>query len=93
MPIKFSLLRSHQVDFPQTNPSIMIISNLDGEYFFSFTPAYIDLACKLPHAQVTMTGEWVKKVDMYILECAKKIMVTGKQPCQKETGEYESSIL
>ena len=40
-----------------------------------------------------MTDDWVKKVDMDIMECAKKIMVTGKQLHQKETGEYVSTRL
>ena len=61
---------------PQIDPSMMIISNIEGEYFASFTPSYITLDYKLPPPQVIMTDEWVKKVDLDILECAKKMMLT-----------------
>ena len=40
-----------------------------------------------------MTDEWVKKVDIDVLECAKKMMITRKQLCLNETGKYESSSL
>ena len=40
-----------------------------------------------------MTDDWVKKVDIDVLECAKKMLVPGKQLRQKETGEYGSQIL
>ena len=32
---------------PQANASSMIISNIEGQNFSSFTPAYISKACKL----------------------------------------------
>ena len=40
-----------------------------------------------------MTDDWVKMVNLDIFECAKKMMMPGKQLRQKETGEYESQIL
>ena len=71
----------------------MIISNIKGEYFYSFTPTYIGMACKLLPPQVMMTDKWVNKVDLDILECAKKMMIEGRQMRQKATSEYENSIL
>ena len=41
------------------DPSTMIISNIEGESFASFTPTCISMACKLPPPQVMMTNEWV----------------------------------
>ena len=40
-----------------------------------------------------MTYEWVNKEDLNLLECAKKLMMEGRQVCQKETGKYESASL
>ena len=78
---------------PQKNLSTMIISNIDREAFASFTPTYITLACKMPTPQVMMTNGWVNKVDLDVLECAKKMMITGRKLHQKETCEYESAGL
>ena len=33
---------------PQTNPTTMIIANIEGKDFSSFAPVYIAMACKLP---------------------------------------------
>ena len=65
---------------PRIDPSSMMISNIEGEYFSSFTPAYIDRAYKLPTPWVMMTDEWVKNVELDIMDCAKKMMVGSKQP-------------
>ena len=67
----------------------MIISNIEGQAFASFTHAYITKACKIIAPQTMMTDEWVKSVNLDIFECAKWMMVAGKQLCQKSTGEYE----
>ena len=71
----------------------MIIYNIEGEAFDSFTPAYITLTYKIPTPRVMMTDEWVNKLDLDILECAKKMMIAGRQLRQKETGKYESTSL
>ena len=78
---------------PHKNSITRIISNIKGEAFSSFTPTYITLVCKLPPTQVMMANDWVKKVDMDILECTKKMMIPENQLSHKETGEYESLIL
>ena len=51
----------------------MIISNIEGEAFASFTPTYI------AREQVMMTDEWVKNVDLDIMDCAKRMMIVGRQ--------------
>ena len=71
----------------------MVISNRKGESFAYFNPTYIAMACKFPPPQIMMTNEWVNKVDLEILECAKRMMIEGRQLRQKETGEYESASL
>ena len=60
---------------PKMNPFTMIISNENGLYFASLTPSYIALAYKFLPSQVMMIDEWLKKVDLDILECEKKMMI------------------
>ena len=71
---------------PQTNPTLRIISNIKGESFASFNPAYITLSYKLPPAQVTMTNDWFKGINIDPLECEKKMIMLGKQLRQNESG-------
>ena len=40
-----------------------------------------------------MTDEWVKSLELDIMDCAKKMMMARIQLCQKETGEYDSTSL
>ena len=49
---------------PRTYPTTMIISNIEGKSFASFTPAYITKAYKLPTPQVMLTYDWVKSVNL-----------------------------
>ena len=69
----------------------MIIYNIEGESFASFTPTYITLAYKFPPPQVIMNDEWVNEVNLDILECAKKMMMVGRKLRQTEIGKYESA--
>ena len=78
---------------PHADPTTMIISNTKKKAFASFTLTYITKASKLTTPQVMMTDDWVKSVNLDIFECAKRIIVTCRQLCQKATGEYETAIL
>ena len=40
-----------------------------------------------------MTDEWVRNVNLDVFECAKQMMVAGKQLRQKATNEYETANL
>ena len=71
----------------------MIISNTEGQPFASFNPAYISKDCKLPSPQITMTNEWINSLSLDYIEYAKKMMIVGKQFCQKSSNEYETAKL
>ena len=68
---------------PQTNPTSRIISDIKGEDFASFTDY------KLPLAQVMMTEDWIKGINIDPLEYAKKMVVPKKQLRKKASREYE----
>ena len=76
---------------PRANTSTMIISNTKGQEFSSFTPAYINKACKLLAPQIMMTYEWINNLIIDLFECTKRMMVAGKQLLQKSSGEYETT--
>ena len=40
---------------PQPNTGTMIMSNIKGKYFASFTPTYIAKICNLPASEISMT--------------------------------------
>ena len=40
-----------------------------------------------------MTNEWMESVNLYVFECAKRMMVAGKKLHQKATGKYEIASL
>ena len=71
----------------------MIISNIEGQAFASFTLAYIIKAFKLPAPQTMMTYGWVNSLILDFFECAKWMMVAGKQLQQKSSVEYETASL
>ena len=61
----------------------MIISNIEGEAFSYFALAYITSTCKLLTPQVMMIDEWVSKVGLDIVECAKNMMIAVTQMHQQ----------
>ena len=42
---------------PQEGEGTMIMSNIEGKYFSSFTPAYIAKACNLLAPKISMTDD------------------------------------
>ena len=61
----------------------MILENIDKQGFATFIPTYITKACKIPTPRVYMTDNWIKDMDLNVFDCVKKMMVFGKQFCQK----------
>ena len=68
---------------PREYVTKMILSNINGQGLATYSPAYVAQACKLPTAQIYLTKEWIKDLDLDVLDCVRKIMVHGKQFCMK----------
>ena len=77
----------------QADATTMIMLNTEKQHFASFSPSYIAEACKLPAPHIFMTDKWVGDLDLDVLDCAKKMMIFGKQFLHKALGEYENSNL
>ena len=78
---------------PHADPTSRIISDIKGEAFSSFHPAHIAAAYKLPPSQVMLTEDWIKGININLLEYAKQMVVLGKQLRQKASIEYECQSL
>ena len=78
---------------PQADTSIMIMSNTEGQYFASFTPAYITKVCNLPTPKISMKDDWINSLSLYFFDCVKWIMIIGNQFRQKSFGNFETTNL
>ena len=74
---------------PQANTSTMIMSNIEGKYCASFTPAYIAKDCNLPALEISMTDAWINGLSLDYIECANMMMIAENQFHQKASSEYE----
>ena len=71
----------------------LVVKNTEKNVFSLFNPTYIAKYCKLPAPQDFMIDKWIKDLDMDVLDCAKKMMLSGKQFLHKDSGEYETANL
>ena len=71
----------------------MILSNVEGQVFSTYSPAYVAQACKLPTPQNYLTEEWLKGLHLDILDNVKRMMVPEKQFHTRPSREYETAHL
>ena len=71
----------------------MIMYNMEGEGFASFTPAFIAKAYSLPPSEVSMTTDWVKGLTLDYMATTKMMVAEGKNFWHKQSGEYETAHL
>ena len=53
---------------PKDDVTKMILSNIEGQCYASYSPAYVAQACKLPTPQTCLTEEWLKGLDLDVLD-------------------------
>ena len=71
----------------------VIISNVEGKGFTSFTLAFIDKSYNLPVLEVSMTNDWINSLTIDYVGCAIMMMTEGKSFRQRASREYETSSL
>ena len=69
------------------------MADVNGQGFAAYSFAYVAQACKLPIAQIYLTEEWLKELNLDIFYYIKKMMIHGNQFRTKPTGEYENANL
>ena len=51
------------------------------------------MAYNLPTTQTYLTENWLKELNIDMVETVKKMMIPGRNFCTRPSGEYEASIL
>ena len=68
----------------------MIFSNTEGQGYAAYIPYYVAQAYKLPTPQSYLTEEWLKGLDLDILDNVRRMMVPRKHFCTRPSEEYET---
>ena len=75
---------------PKVNVTKMIFSNTKGQVYAASNPADVAQAYKLPTPQSYLIEEWLKGLDLDILDNVRRIMVLGKHFRTRPSGQYET---
>ena len=78
---------------PREDVTTMILAIVDKQGYASYSPGYISLAYHLPEAQVYLTEDWLKKINLDLVETLKRMLVPGKSFRTRPSGEYGIATL
>ena len=71
----------------------MILANTAKKGYVAYNPGYVSLAYHLPPAQVYLTKNWLKEINLDLVETVKRMMIPGKNFQTRPSGEYDTTIL
>ena len=63
---------------PRADVTTMILANTDKQGYAAYSPRYVSLAYHLPEAQVYLTEDWLKEINLDLVEMLKRMLVPGK---------------
>ena len=63
---------------PRADVTTMILSNTDKQGYAAYSPGYVSLVYHLPEAQVYLTEDWIKEINLDLVETLKRMLVPGK---------------
>ena len=63
---------------PRADVTTMILANTDNQGYAAYNPGYVSLAYHLPEAQVYLTEDWLKEINLDLVETLKRMLVPGK---------------
>ena len=78
---------------PRVNVTKMILSNTEGKNYAAYSTAYVSQAYKLPTLQSYLKEEWLKGLDLDILDNVRRMMVHGNHFRTRPSEEYETAHL
>jgi len=64
---------------PRADMTTMILANTDKQGYAAYSPGYVSLAYHLPEAQVYLTEDWLKEINLDLVETLKRMLVPGKR--------------
>ena len=63
---------------PREDMTTMLLENTTKEGYVAYIPSYVSLAYHLPPAQVYLTENWLKEINLDLVETVKRMMIPGK---------------
>ena len=60
---------------PCEDVTTMILANVDQQGYVSYSPGYVSLAYHLPEAQVYLTEDWLKEINLDLVETLKRMLI------------------
>ena len=63
---------------PKADVTTMILANTSKQGYVSYSPGYVPLAYHLPPAQVYLTEDWLKEINLDLVETVKRMMIPRK---------------
>ena len=76
---------------PRADVTTMILANVDKQGYVVYSPGYISLAYHLLEAQVYLTEDWRKTINLDLVETLKKMLVPSKSFRTRPSGEYDTT--
>ena len=71
----------------------MILANTSKQGYTAYSPGYVLLAYHLPLGQVYITEDWLKEINLDLVETVKRMMIPGKNLQTRPQGEYDIATL
>ena len=78
---------------PMVDVTTMIMENTDKQGYAAYNPGYVSLAYHLPESQVYLTKDWLKEINIDLIETLKIMLVPGKSFRTTPSGEYDTTTL
>ena len=78
---------------PREDVTTMILANVDKQGYATYSPGYVSLAYHLPEAQVYLTEDWLKTINLDLVKTLKRMLVPGKNFRTRPSGEYDTATL
>ena len=71
---------------PRADVTMMILSNTAKQGYAAYSPGYVSLAYRLPPAQVYLTEDWLKEINLDLVETVKMMMIPRKNFQTRTSG-------
>ena len=78
---------------PKADVTTMILANAAKQGYAAYSPGYVSSAYHLPPAQVYLIEDWLKEINLDLVETVKRMMILGKNFRTKPSGEYDTATL
>ena len=78
---------------PHTNSNTMLMGNVEGQGYATFSPGYVALAYHLPEPQVFLSNDWLENLRMDLVETLRRMLLPGNLYRHRATEDYETVSL